>query len=92
MIIAESDKLYHNGTLFIEPIASIVRKNGAIEKFFRKHVQSEFFGHHFQDDDSVRIVKNGMLTRRSQVQLMERSDELVEGLSASSDPPWVPVR
>jgi len=48
------------------------RKNGAIEKFFRKHVQTEFFGHHFQDDDSVRIVKNGMLTRRSQVQLMER--------------------
>jgi len=33
------------------------RKNGAIEKFFRSHVQSEFFSHHFQDDDSVRIVK-----------------------------------
>jgi DNA-binding Xre family transcriptional regulator len=48
------------------------RKNGAIEKFFRNHVQTEFFSHHFQDDDSVRIVKNGMLTRRSQLQLIER--------------------
>jgi len=48
------------------------RKNGAIEKFFRSHVQSEFFSHHFQDDDSVRIVKNGMLTLRAQHQLIER--------------------
>jgi len=48
------------------------RKNGAIEKFFRKHVQSEFFSHHFQDDASIRIVKNGMLTRGSQMQLIER--------------------
>jgi DNA-binding Xre family transcriptional regulator len=48
------------------------RKNGAIEKFFRSHVQSEFFSHHFQDDDSVRIVKNGMLTQSAQRQLIER--------------------
>jgi DNA-binding Xre family transcriptional regulator len=48
------------------------RKNGAIEKFFRSRVQSEFFSHHFQDDDSVRIVKNGMLTQSAQHQLIER--------------------
>ena len=48
------------------------RKNGAIEKFFRGRVQNEFFGHHFQDDESVRIVKNGMLTRKSMLQLMEK--------------------
>jgi len=48
------------------------RKNGAIEKFFRSHVQSEFFSHHFQDDNSIRIVKNGMLTRRAQLLLIER--------------------
>ena len=48
------------------------RKNGAIEKFFRSRVQSEFFSHHFQDDDSVRIVKNGMLTQSAQRQLIER--------------------
>ena len=48
------------------------RKNGAIERFFRSRVQKEFFGHHFQDDDSVRIVKNGMLTRKSVLQLIEK--------------------
>ena len=48
------------------------RKNGAIEKFFRSRVQTEFFSHDFQDDSSVRIVKNGMLTRKSQLQLIEK--------------------
>lgn len=48
------------------------RKNGAIEKFFRGRVQNEFFGHHFQDDESVRIVKNGMLTRKAVLQLIEK--------------------
>ena len=48
------------------------RKNGAIEKFFRSRVQSEFFRHDFADDSSIRIVKNGMLTRKSHVQLMEK--------------------
>ena len=48
------------------------RKNGAIEKFFRSRVQNEFFGHDFQDGESVRIVKNGMLTRKSMLQLIEK--------------------
>lgn len=48
------------------------RKNGAIERFFRSRVQSEFFSHHFQDDESIRIVKNGMLTRTSQLQLIDK--------------------
>jgi len=48
------------------------RKNGAIEKFFRSRVQNEFFGHHFQDDESIRIVKNGMLTRKAVLQLIEK--------------------
>ncbi|MEM7500436.1 MAG: helix-turn-helix transcriptional regulator [Pseudomonadota bacterium] len=48
------------------------RKNGAIERFFRSRVQKEFFSHHFQDGDSVRIVKNGMLTRKSVLQLIEK--------------------
>ena len=48
------------------------RKNGAIERFFRSHVQREFFSHHFQDDDSIRIVKNGMLTRKSVLRLIEK--------------------
>ncbi|MEM8814419.1 MAG: helix-turn-helix transcriptional regulator [Pseudomonadota bacterium] len=48
------------------------RKNGAIESFFRKRVQAEFFGHDFQDDTSLRIVKNGMLSRKSQIQLIQK--------------------
>ncbi len=48
------------------------RKNGAIERFFRSRVQDEFFDHDFQDDESLRIVKNGMLTRKSMMRLMEK--------------------
>lgn len=48
------------------------RKNGAIERFFRGRVQDEFFNHEFQDDESLRVVKNGMLTRNSMARLMEK--------------------
>ena len=48
------------------------RENGAIEKFFRSRVQDDFLSHHFQDDDSIRIVKNGMLTRKSVLQIIEK--------------------
>ena len=48
------------------------RKNGAIEQFFNRHVQTEFFKHGFADDQSVRIVKNGMLSYKSQRQLIEK--------------------
>lgn len=48
------------------------RKNGAIEQFFRKRVQTEFFSHDFLDDSSIRIIKNGMLSRKSQIQLIEK--------------------
>lgn len=48
------------------------RRNGAIEQFFTRHVQTEFFKHSFTDDGSVRIVKNGMLSRKSQVQLIDK--------------------
>lgn len=54
------------------------RKNGAIERFFRDRVQNEFLSHDFQDDESLRIVKNGMLTRKSMKRLMEK-------LSATGD-------
>jgi len=48
------------------------RKNGAIEKFFRSRVQTEFFSNDFSDDASVRIVKSGMLSRKSQLQLIDK--------------------
>jgi DNA-binding Xre family transcriptional regulator len=54
------------------------RKNGAIETFFRRRVQTEFFSHDFQDDESVRIVKNGMLSRKAQIQLIEKLKSMGE--------------
>ena len=48
------------------------RKNGAIEKFFRSQVQAEFFDDDFGGEGAVRIVKNGMLSKTSQLQLGER--------------------
>ncbi len=54
------------------------RKNGAIEQFFTSRVQSEFFKHHFRDDGSIRIVKNGMLSRKSQIQLIEKLNAIGE--------------
>lgn len=54
------------------------RKNGAIEQFFTSRVQSEFFKHHFNDDGSIRIVKNGMLSRKSQIQLIDKLKSIGE--------------
>lgn len=48
------------------------RKNGPIEQFFTSRVQTEFFKHHFSDDGSVRIYKNGMLSKKSQILLIEK--------------------
>lgn len=48
------------------------RKNGAFDRFFRSRVQKQFFSHDFQDDESIRVVKNGMLSAKSQKQLIEK--------------------
>lgn len=48
------------------------QENGAIEKFFRSQVQSEFFNSDFRDEGALRIVKNGMLSLSSQLQIAER--------------------
>lgn len=48
------------------------QKNGAIEKFFRSQVQAEFFDNNFSDVGAIRIVKNGMLSKKGQVQLADR--------------------
>ncbi len=54
------------------------RKNGAIERFFRSKVQMEFFDSDFTDDGAIRIVKNGMLSKKSQLQLAERLQAIGE--------------
>ena len=48
------------------------RKNGAMERFFRGKVQTEFFNYDFADDHSIRIVKNGMLSKKAQLQLIDK--------------------
>ena len=35
-------------------------------------MQNDFFNHDFQDEESLRIVKNGMLTRKSMTRLIEK--------------------
>lgn len=48
------------------------RKNGAIEQFFNKRVQTDFFDHDFSVDGAIRIAKNGMLSKKNQVLLREK--------------------
>jgi len=54
------------------------RKNGAIEKLFRSKVQAEFFDSDFAEDGTIRIVKNGMLSKKGQLQLVERLQAIGE--------------
>lgn len=48
------------------------RKNGAMERYFNERVQKDFFQHDFTVDGSLRIAKNGMLTKKAQGQLREK--------------------
>ncbi len=48
------------------------QKNGAIEKFFRGQVQSEFFASDFTGERELRVVKNGMLSDKSLRQFVDR--------------------
>ena len=48
------------------------QKNGAIERFFRSKVQAEFFNNSFTADGAVRIVKDGMLSKTGQLQLVDK--------------------
>ncbi|MEM6638925.1 MAG: helix-turn-helix transcriptional regulator [Pseudomonadota bacterium] len=48
------------------------RKNGAMERFFNQRVQTDFFKHDFTADGSLRIAKNGMLSKKAQHQLADK--------------------
>ena len=48
------------------------QRNGPIERFFRSQVQAEFLNNSFSDEGAIRIVKNGMLSKKGQLQLTER--------------------
>jgi len=54
------------------------RKNGAMERFFNERVQKDFFQHDFTVDGSIRIAKNGMLSKKAQGQLREKLKSIGE--------------
>ena len=46
--------------------------NGPIEKYFRAQVQTEFFNTSFDEDGALRVVKNGVLSKKGQLDLHHR--------------------
>ncbi len=46
--------------------------NGPIENYFRSAVQTEFFNTSFEEDGALRVVKNGVLTAKGQIDLRTR--------------------
>lgn len=54
------------------------RRNGPMERYFDRHVQTQFFRHDFSSDDALRIARNGMLSRKAQLQLMDKLRSIAE--------------
>jgi len=48
------------------------RPNGPIEQYFRSQVQTQFFNTSFDDEGALRVVKNGMLSKKGQRDLHNR--------------------
>lgn len=48
------------------------RPNGPIERYFRAQVQTEFFNTSFDEDGALRVVKNGVLSKKGQLDLHHR--------------------
>ncbi len=46
--------------------------NGPIEKYFRAQVQTEFFNTSFDDEGALRVVKNGVISKKGQLDLHHR--------------------
>ena len=46
--------------------------NGPIEKYFRAQVQTEFFNTSFDEDGALRVVKNGVISKKGQLDLHHR--------------------
>lgn len=51
--------------------------NGPIQRFFEAHVQSDFFTSHFTGPGELRLVVNGMLSRKSNTELQKKMQRLV---------------
>lgn len=46
--------------------------NGPIEKYFRATIQTEFFNTSFDEEGALRVVKNGVITTKGQIDLHNR--------------------
>jgi len=46
--------------------------NGPIERYFRAQVETEFFNSSFDDEGALRVVKNGVLSKKGQLDLHNR--------------------
>ena len=46
--------------------------NGPIEKYFREQVETEFFNTSFDEEGALRVVKNGVLSKKGQLDLHNR--------------------
>lgn len=52
--------------------------NGPIQRFFEKHVQSDFFQSHFNGPGELRVFVNGMLSRQSNQEMNKKIQRLVQ--------------
>ena len=52
------------------------QSNGPVEKYFRSQVQTEFFNTSFDDEGSLRVIKNGVITAKAQLELRNRMSAL----------------
>lgn len=54
------------------------RKHGPIQRFFEKHVQSDFFRCHFDGAGEMRIFMTGMLSRHANDEIIKRMEKLAQ--------------
>jgi len=54
------------------------RRNGPMERYFTRRVQTDFFRHDFSTDGAIRVAKNGMLSKKAQAQLREKLKSIGE--------------
>ena len=60
------------------------QKNGPVEIYFRSQVQTEFFNTSFDDEGALRVIKNGVITQKAQLELhhrMKALDQMFDDIS-----------
>ena len=52
--------------------------NGPIQRFFERHVQSDFFKSTFNGPGEIRLFVNGMLSRQSNQEMIKKAQRLIQ--------------